>query len=103
MERHVTGSGQELDVHKRIDCRGPWCVVHAPMQGPWDLWPTYWRSDRRIMERICPHGTGHPVAEDYGRLPDHELVHGCCGCPCSPNVIDGEIVESTKELPWRHD
>jgi hypothetical protein len=54
-------------------------------------WQRLWRYDRGLMERICPHGVGHPD-------PDHldhvrrlrgdkaavtESVHGCDGC-CAP-------------------
>ena len=84
-----TGAGQELEnVHHFTVCLdSDFCVIHHPMPGPWEQWPTYWRTDRAMMERLCPHGVGHPVAENYGRpgLPDHFFVHGCCGCPCSPN------------------
>ena len=83
---YVTGTGQALvHVHDPSRCQGRWCVIHNPMPGPWDAWPTHWRSDRGIMERVCPHGTGHPVAEDYGRVSGWELVHGCCECPCAPS------------------
>lgn len=27
-------------------------------------WPMNWRSDRGIMERICPHGVGHIDPDD---------------------------------------
>ena len=43
------------------------------------------------MERVCPCGVGHPVAEMYERvLANGEgwiLTHGCCGCPCSPRHL----------------
>lgn len=43
------------------------------------LWPQHWRGDRHLMERICPHGVGHPDPDDIN--PDG--VHGCDGC-CRP-------------------
>lgn len=85
---YVTPSGQPLHrVHHESRCRGEFCVIHRPMPGPWESWPTYWRDDRAIMERICPCGIGHPVAEDYGFVDWWGLVHGCCGCPCQPHMI----------------
>ena len=33
--------------------------------------------DRRIMERICPHGVGHPDPDD---VLNQDRVHGCDGC-----------------------
>ena len=71
-------------VHNRGICNGAPCVIHNPLSGPWDRWKTHWREDRRIRERMWPHGVGPPVAEDYGRLTDVELIHGCCGCTCAP-------------------
>jgi hypothetical protein len=79
---YLTGSGQHLiNLHQPDTCQPP-CVIHAPLSGPWDTWPTHWRSDRGIFERLCPHGVGHPAAEDVLRGKDS--MHGCCGCPCSP-------------------
>jgi hypothetical protein len=45
--------------------------------------PQEWRTDRAIMERICPHGVGHPDPDEYkirGKNGKYELVHGCDGC-----------------------
>ena len=39
--------------------------------------PQLWREDRRIMERICPHGVGHPDPDD---VLNQDRVHGCDGC-----------------------
>jgi hypothetical protein len=94
-EQHILELGQVIyNVHDRGQCFGQWCCIHHPMPGPWSTWPRYWREDRGFMERICPCGIGHPVAEDYagavarGQLED--LVHGCCYIhPCTP--IDGGI------------
>lgn len=90
MEDYRTGTGQMLRVHPESKCHTQWCVIHRPMSGPWDGWPTHWRFDREIMERICPHGIGHPAREQsemwarQGR--EHEGVHGCDGC-CSRKVM----------------
>lgn len=87
-QMYHTGTGRWIRVHGSDRCSGEYCVIHNPMRGPWSSWLTHWRSDRGIMERICPdHGVGHPVAEDYARLPDWELIHGCCGCPCRPGAV----------------
>lgn len=97
---YVTGTGQHLtQIHPEYRCvTSRWCVIHRPMPGPWSDWPTHWRSDwGGFMERICPCGVGHPVAEDS---PRHNWWHGCCGIHrCVPTLaelqrydIDGEIV-----------
>lgn len=50
-------------------------------------WPLNWRADRGVMERICPHGVGHPdpdAAAHYQRIgEEHRTIHGCDGC-CVP-------------------
>lgn len=79
-ERYVTGAGQSLWVHKRVDCKGPWCVIHAwPPHLDRRLWKTYWRSDTRVMELVCLHGVGHPSPTHIDRTGVDSL-HGCDGC-----------------------
>ena len=80
----LTGLHAEVD-----DCKLNGCVVHHPSRNATanrDHWPYNWRADRGFMERICPHGIGHPdpdTASFNTRLGrEHENIHGCCGCPC---------------------
>jgi hypothetical protein len=47
-------------------------------------WPQNWRGDRYLIERICPHGVGHPDPDDLN--PD--TVHGCDGCCTPPHPDD---------------
>jgi hypothetical protein len=90
-EEHTLESGQTLFTHTQGTCYGPYCAIHNPMPGPWAEWPRLWREDRNILERVCPHGVGHPVAEMYEWAitngHGYSLVHGCCGeCVCSSRV-----------------
>ena len=75
------------NVHSPEVCAGEWCVLHNPSNHHMRDWPTMWRGDRRIMERTCPHGVGHPDPDDLAylaRVGRHgEGVHGCDGC-CRP-------------------
>ncbi len=84
-EQTLLESGQVIWHHPTAHCFGEWCAIHRPMPGPWASWPRLWREDRGIMERTCPHGVGHPVAEMVGRVRDDELDHACDGCPCGPS------------------
>lgn len=90
-ESHILESGQTVQTHPRGKCFGTWCAIHSQMPGPWSSWPRLWRGDRGIMERQCPCGVGHPVAEMYDYVlnagQEWILVHGCCGCPCSPRHL----------------
>jgi hypothetical protein len=91
-----------FNVHRAEDCRGRACVVHNPsdhcmrsfptrlrIPGPYDIKPTH-------MERICPHGIGHPDPDDaaYQRSIGQDVgVHGCDGCcasPPNPHVLDAD-------------
>lgn len=99
MDKYITGTGQHLHVHTLADCDGEKtrmtlhrhpCVIHNPSFHHMNGWPTNWRADRGIMERICPHGVGHPDPDDMayqrrtymgGRHPEYiDGVHGCDGC-----------------------
>lgn len=89
---YILGNGLALeDVHKEDDaCWQHGCVIHNPTNHCMRHLPTNWRSDRRLMERICKHGVGHPDPDaiNYIRRTrgDAEAsaasVHGCCGECC---------------------
>jgi len=76
----VTGTGQIIRwLHHKSNCEGRPCVIHNQSDHHMRNWPTHWRNDRKIMERLCPHGIGHPDPDDITT----DTVHGCDGC-CSP-------------------
>lgn len=57
-------------------------------------WPQNWRHDRALMERVCPHGVGHPdpdhvayVRRAHGSLSEGVDVHGCDGCCRQPGAV----------------
>lgn len=87
-QEYVTGTGQRIaNVHEpTVDCVINGCCIHAPSKHSMRNFPTHWREDRRIMERICPHGVGHPDPDDLafrvrnGDDPKYAGVHGCDGC-----------------------
>lgn len=64
------------------------CCIHSPSDHSMKDFPMYWRADRVLMERTCPHGIGHPDPDDIafkrvqhgGSVADAEAVHGCDGC-----------------------
>ena len=85
MEIYITGTGQKIKVHDKKDCEGQYCCIHNPSDHCMKDFPTHWRDDRKLMERICPHGVGHPDPDDLAfkkrnGYPDSEGVHGCDGC-----------------------
>jgi hypothetical protein len=71
-------------VHPASRCAGQWCVIHNPSDHPMRDFPLYWRNDVYLMERICPHGVGHPDPDDVAfqdRIGRHGMgIHGCDGC-----------------------
>ena len=87
---------QLVNVHSADKCAGRPCCIHNQSDHHMKTWPQNWRGDRQLMERICPHGVGHPD-------PDHmwfarslnpntaDGVHGCDGCCRGPwvNVEEG--------------
>lgn len=88
MEEYITGTGQTLLVHDKRHCEGRNCSIHNPSNHHMKDWPTHWRDDRNLMERICEHGVGHPdpdhidfIAKKYGEdTAIAESIHGCDGC-----------------------
>lgn len=82
----VPGGPFTLKVHRKEDCAGPHCVIHNPSDHHMREWVLNWRSDRGMMERICPHGVGHPDPDDLAhlrRIGADDGTHGCDGC-CLP-------------------
>lgn len=90
LDLYRTGTKQLLTVHGKDVCTGPPCVIHAPSDHKMKNFPTHWRSDRALIERICPHGIGHPDPDDIefkrklkgDEFARQESVHGCCGICC---------------------
>ena len=67
-----------LRVHARAKCegRGIPCCIHDPSDHHMREWPMNWRGDTGVMERFCPHGTGHPDPDHMAFVksltPEHE-------------------------------
>ena len=80
-------SGQVLgNVHDEGKCAGENCCIHNPSNHSMIEFPRYWREDRGLMERICPHGVGHVDWDD----PSDDRVHGCDGC-CGFDIRIGHL------------
>jgi len=78
------------NVHPVEKCSGQWCVIHNPSDHCMRGFPLHWRDDGNVMERICPHGVGHPDPDALAfRDPDGWRgmgSHGCDGC-CRGEVL----------------
>ncbi len=90
----LEGSGTVLKAHALEVCdpaRGP-CPIHRRTDHHMRKYPQVWRDDRGIMERMCPHGCGHPDPDDpkcFGPGAEkHEAIHGCDGCCQEPNTVN---------------
>lgn len=64
-------------MHSEANCKGEYCTIHKRSDHAMRNFPQSWRGDRNMMERICPHGIGHP---DPDELPTVDRTHGCDGC-----------------------
>ena len=73
-----------LRTHGPDECSGPFCVIHNPSDHPLRDAPVHWRSDKGVMERICPHGIGHTDPDDAAHRArvgrESSGTHGCDGC-----------------------
>jgi hypothetical protein len=79
-----------FSVHDESTCAGRACAIHRRSDHTMRSFPQHWRSDRRLMERICPHGVGHPDPDNWDYLvamlgeddAGAEMIHGCCAKRC---------------------
>lgn len=75
---------RRLKVHGPAQCEGEVCCVHNPSDHHMHAWLQCWRGDKGVMERLCPHGVGHPDPDDLAyhakRGETWQSVHGCDGC-----------------------
>jgi hypothetical protein len=71
-----------VQVHKRGLCVNENCTIHNPSGHSMLHFPQLWRADRKFMERVCPHGIGHPDPDEINK-PE---AHGCDGCCQSDSV-----------------
>lgn len=97
---YITGVGQTIfKIHSRDKCEGRACAIHNPSEHHMRSFPTNYRDGGLFdikpphMERICPHGVGHPDPDDaafWAILGMDVSVHGCDGC-CRPDL---DLIES---------
>jgi hypothetical protein len=71
---------RRLMVHDQSQCvSDDSCVIHHPSDHHMRDWELNWRSDTKMMERLCEHGIGHPDPDGLSWSRDRG-VHGCDGC-----------------------
>lgn len=68
------------NVHPADACAPYPCTIHNRTDHRMRSFPQHWRDDRQIMERICPHGVGHPDPDERFEPEDSQWIHGCDGC-----------------------
>jgi hypothetical protein len=102
---YLEHSGELLhNVHNDTECEGRPCPVHNRTNHPMRSFPQHWRSDTKMMERICPHGIGHPDPDGYVYLmrglgvrgAAARFMHTCDGCGHGPDddaIFDFDISE----------
>jgi hypothetical protein len=70
-----------IRTHWQGQCANEVCTIHNRSDHHMRFFPQWWRSDRKIMERICEHGVGHPDPDEYRIINGlDDGVHGCDGC-----------------------
>ena len=93
--------GEKVIAHHPAKCKGQVCCIHNPSRHHMRYWSQHWRNDRKLMERVCEHGIGHPDPDHFSRLPVDEQkwvgIHGCDGC-CQP-ILAGDEAHRQKYYP----
>lgn len=87
----LVGGETLYNVHSSVACQPGPCAVHNPSPTHMSGWPQHWRADRRMIERVCPHGIDHPDPDQLAfwakchGTPAADLLglHTCDGC-CLP-------------------
>jgi hypothetical protein len=75
--------------HKPDQCLGEYCTIHNMSDHSMRDYPQIWRDDRGFMERVCPHGIGHPDPDEGRLYGKWDWQHGCDGC-CEGAYKNGE-------------
>jgi len=83
----------DLRVHHPRHCSGQTCCIHDPSNHRMVDFPQLWRDDRKLMERTCPHGVGHPDPDalEHQRMrfgDEAARIYGLHGCPCNCCGVD---------------
>lgn len=81
---------REPPFHESDLCDGEFCPYHNPSDHKMKDWPKNFRYDAfrfGLVERMCPHGVGHPDPDSVAWLESirpknkgYEGIHGCDGC-----------------------
>lgn len=86
----LENTDRKIMAHASGECSGTLCPIHKRTDHHMRSWPQLWREDRKIMERTCPHGVGHPDPDDPRCFGPHtngyEALHGCDGC-CDQTAV----------------
>ena len=66
-----------LRTHGPSKCQGRPCCIHHPSAHHMREWPLNWRGDTGVMERVCPHGAGHPDPDHMAYVTSLTPEHDC--------------------------
>ena len=87
MEQVRVNETQVIWAHDSSQCaQDSVCSIHNPSAAAEAIGVRHWRNDRKMMERICTHGIGHPDPDQVSYWKSVGLdtftlgVHGCDGC-----------------------
>lgn len=75
-------------VHNENKCATEYCTLHNRSDHHMRAFPQHWRDDQLFMERICPHGIGHPDPDELKLHRGWLGAHGCDGCCQKPPAND---------------
>jgi hypothetical protein len=91
-DKTETGDYRGVVVHHHPleNCDGTHCPFHNPSDHVMLDWPMQLR-ETGLIERVCPHGIGHPDPDSAQYFDDTVGsgfgVHGCDGCCVDPLAV----------------
>lgn len=78
---HTLVGGQVLiGVHSSKECATPYCAIHCFSDHHMVDWLQNWHPSKRMIERVCEHGIGHPDPDDLSFNDKNLKLHMCDGC-----------------------
>ncbi len=98
MQSYILAGGETLvNVHSSMICQANGdrpCPIHRTTDHLMRGFPQHFRSDSGLMERICPHGIGHPDPDSLPFFEERGIegmgVHGCDGCCRGQGPVSGK-------------
>jgi hypothetical protein len=98
--QQLENSSMRLAVHIPEKCETEVCTIHKRTDHSMRRYPQMWRTDMKMMYRVCPHHLFHPDPDEYKIVEGIvDGVHECDGCCIQFSDVEPEYnkIESEED------